>query len=255
MCRILYLLFLFSFLSRGLYAQQEEKNISILLLPYPPEFYLSDAERDIVKQSNRSSEECQTYFRKTLDLKIQAELEALGPCVSMLQDTTAKGRKLLEQFYEKTAYFYSDPVGPRVQNEPASQKKNKTGSGIFGTERTLHSTTNGAESQFMKAENKDTVFLAGLAQLSQTNLFICINQFEFKTNYNSCIDIGNNIHQRELIIHYSVFKRDGKQILGNYLREVFPSNESRDREIAERLFPSIAARLKNELNMLASAAP
>ena len=103
----------FLFWQMGASAQDTLKNTSILLVPFPPEYYLSDAERDIMAQTKRSPEEFRNYFRKTLDLKIQGELEVHGPCISLLQDTTSRGRKLLEMFYGKAGYSYAYPVGGR----------------------------------------------------------------------------------------------------------------------------------------------
>lgn len=244
---------LFLFLSIRLFAQDEEKNISILLIPYQPEFYISDAERDIMAQTKQSPDEYREYFRKTLDLKIQAELEDLGPCTSMLQDTTLQGRNRLEMFYEKTGYTYSDPVGIRIKSDrkfsTKGQNKDKSMKSPLTAQRMA--ITNG-ETQFMQAEIKDTAFFSRLAATTQTNVIISINQFEIKTNYNSCLDIANKIYQRTLIVHYSLFDRKGKQLRGNFLMESFPSNLSRDNEIAERLFPGIAASIKAEVEAMAA---
>ena len=64
----------FLFWQMGASAQDTLKNTSILLVPFPPEYYLSDAERDIMAQTKRSPEEFRNYFRKTLDLKIQGDI-------------------------------------------------------------------------------------------------------------------------------------------------------------------------------------
>lgn len=241
------ILLLFLIITRSLFAQGTEKNMSFVLVPYLPEFYLSDAEKDIMSQSNKDPDVYRAYFRRVLDLKIQAELEGLGPCHSMLQDTTAAGSKNLELFYEKVAYSYAYPLTPRKEADKGKSKKNKTKTGNFSPQTSSKYDMSGGDVKFMMAEVRDTAFLSSISSITQSNLFICINQFEFKTNYNSCIDIGNNIHLRELLIHYSIFNNEGKVLRGNYLAESFPSNASRDTEISERIFPLIAASLKAEV--------
>lgn len=229
-------------------AQDTLKNLSTLLVSFQPEYYLSDAERDIMAQTKRSPEEYRNYFRKTLDLKIQGELEVLGPCVSLLQDTSSKGQKILGMFYSKAGYSYADPLGGRAMSKKEI-KKQKNKFELQPDSRTAPQTiTTRGDSKFMQMEMGDTSFLNYLFQLYQSDYIISINQFEIKTNYNSCIDIANKIYRRELFIHYSILKPNGKQVRGNFCMEFFPSSSNSDREIVERTFPGIASCIKKEID-------
>ena len=235
------------FLQMDASAQDSIKNTSILLVPFQLEFYLSDAERDIMAQTKRSPEEYRDYFRKTLDLKIQAELEVLGPCVSLLQDTTLQGRNLLEMFYGKAGYSYADPVGGRTLSKSEIKKQKKQFELHPDAQTAPQTITTRGDSKFMQVEMGDTSFLNYLFQLYQSNYIVSINQFEIKTNYNSCIDIANKIYRRELLIHYSILKANGKQVRGNFCMEFFPSSTNSDREIVERTFPGIASSIQKEI--------
>ena len=235
------------FLQMGASAQDSIKNTSILLVPFQLEFYLSDAERDIMAQTNRSPDEYRNYFRKTLDLKIQAELEVLGPCVSLLQDTTIRGRNILEMFYGKAGYSYADPVGGRTLSKSEIKKQKKQFELHPDAQTAPQTITTRGDSKFMQVEMGDTSFLNYLFQLYQSNYIVSINQFEIKTNYNSCIDIANKIYRRELLIHYSILKANGKQVRGNFCMEFFPSSTNSGREIVERTFPGIASSIQKEI--------
>ncbi len=245
------LLFLFS--GKHIHAQDAEKNISVLLIPYLPEYYLSDAERDIMEQSHRDPEAYRHYFRNTLDLKIQAELESLGVCHSMMQDTSRNGQMLLGKFYEKTAYSYEQAVGGiRTKGEHFISKVTKKKEEVPEQHTAHKSIITHGEEKFMQAAVRDTAFLSSLASKTQAGVFVSINQIEIRTHYNTCIDIANKVYQRELIVHYSVFNKSGTQLRGDYLKATFPSNSSRDRDIAERLFPGIAASLREEVEKCVS---
>ena len=233
-------------------AQNEVKNISIVLLPFQPEFYLSDAEHDIMTQTRRTPDEYRQYFRRVLDLKIQAELEGLGPCHSMLQDTTANGKEWLEKFYERAAYTYADPVGPRIAKKNELKEKENKFKLMNDPHAAPATITTRGDSKFMQVEVRDTSFLSSLMSLHSANLLVSINQFEIKTNYNSCIDIANKIYRRELLIHYSILQPNGKQVRGNFVMEFFPSNSNRDSDIAERSFPLIATELRKQVEELLS---
>ncbi len=224
-----------------------QENTPMILVPYQPEFYLSDAERDIMASTEKTPDSYRQYFRKTLDLKLQAELETLAPCHSLLQDTSAAGRSVLEGFYDRTRYSYQDPVGPRVPQKNETQKKNNKFT-LFNDPNAVPQTiTTRGDSKFMEAEPADTAWLSALAARHQAGLIICINQFEIKTNYNSCIDIANKIYRREIIVHYSILRPNGKQLRGNFLMEFFPSNSNRDSDIAEKSFPQLAVQLRKQV--------
>ncbi|MBK9402825.1 MAG: hypothetical protein IPN36_18900 [Bacteroidetes bacterium] len=250
MMRIALFSFLLLLLSTTLPAQGTEKNSSIVLIPFLPEFYLSDAERDIMAQTHRSPDEYRYYFRKTLDLKIQAELEELGVCHSMLQDTTNNGKLLLEKFYEKAGYSYSEPVGTKSKKENIFSKISKSLEETPDQHTSEKVIIGDGEQKFMQAEIKDTALLNSICSNSQSHLIVSINQFEIRTNYKTCIDISNKIYERDLIIHYSIFNTSGKQLKGNYIAISFPSNSSSDREIGERLFPEIGRVLRQEIEKL-----
>ncbi|MBL7924136.1 MAG: hypothetical protein JNL88_08055 [Bacteroidia bacterium] len=233
------------------FGQQGVTNTSILLVPFQPEFYLSDAERDIMAQTHQTPDAYRQYFRRVLDLKIQAELEDLGPCHSLLQDTTTAGRSRLENFYARVAYSYAHPVGPRRTADHDKRKEGKA-SGLHPDPHTApQSISTRGDARFMQAEIRDTAWLRQLCELHQAEWIVAINQFEIKTNYNSCIDIANKIYRRELLIHYSILKADGRQYRGNFLMDFFPSGSNRDTEIAERVFPVLAKSLKEEVKDVA----
>ena len=226
---------------------QETVNTSILLIPYQPEFYLSDAERDIMAQSTRTPEEYRTYFRKVLDLKLMAELETIGPVYSMLQDTSTAGRKDLQRYYGTTGFSYADPVGPRIPDKKEIRKEDKKIE-LFNNQHAAPQTiTTRGDTKFMQAEPTDTTFLAALASRHQATYIISINQLEIKTNYNTCIDIANKVYRREVILHYSILTPNGKQVRGNYLMEFFPSDSNRDSDIVERVFPLLAKQLHTQV--------
>ncbi len=61
---------------------------AILLTPYIPDYYLSDADQDILQSSKQQPEEFRYSFRRSLDLRLSGELETHFKVVSLLQDTS-----------------------------------------------------------------------------------------------------------------------------------------------------------------------
>ena len=99
----------------------------------------------------------------------------------------------------------------------------------------------------MQAAVKDTTFFRKMTLQYGSDHVISINQLEIKTNYNTCIDIANKIYRREVIVHYSIFDKQGREVSGNFAYSFFPSDSNRDTAIAERCFPEISTAIAAHL--------
>lgn len=218
-----------------------------MLLPYRPDFYLSDAERDISRQSGRDPDEFRTYFRTTLDEYLEKELDAGGNCKSLLKDTSAAGRNTIADFYNYAALTYQEPRGPAPavrEEKRGNKRKEKITTDIHTAP---HSYSTRGDTRYMQAAVKDTSFLRGMTVKYGGDHILSINQLEIKTNYNTCIDIANKIYRREVIVHYSIFDKQGREVAGNFAFSFFPSDSNRDTAIAERCFPQISAAIAAHL--------
>lgn len=222
-----------------------EATNKILIAPYNPDLYLSDAEQDIMHQTNKTPEEYRTFFRKTLDLKILGQLQTVIPAYSLMQDSSLKALRELAIFYRQCGYKYDNAIGKGVNKE---ERKKKGFSFPHKKENDVpaYITTRG-DSKFMNAVISDTAFFHYLLKEYQCNYMLSVNQMEIKTNYSSCIDITNKVYRREVILHYSLYNEKGEVVDGNFLVAFFPSNSNRDTEIAERTFPELAKTLKSQL--------
>lgn len=238
------------FLQSTSFAQDSLKYHRILILPFNPEMYLSDAEHDIMQQTNKSPEVYRDYFRRVLDLKIAAELEQLIPCVNLIQDSSLVAKKDIQRFYYQAGYEYKNPVGLKVSRPEDNETKEKTKQKNFSQQDAPKYLTTKGDSKYFACEISDTAFFKDLAKRYNADLVLTINQFEIKTNYNSCMDIANKIYKRELLMHYSLMDGTGKLLEGNFAMAFFPSNTNRPEDIAEQTFPKLAEALRIQLKTL-----
>jgi hypothetical protein len=222
----------------------EVKN-KILIAPFNPDLYLSDAEQDIMRQTNRTPDQYREFFRKTIDLKILGQFQTVMPAYSLAQDTTQKAKRELAIFYRQCGYKYDNAKGKGI-NKDESKKKGISFSKKKENDIPGYITTRG-DAKFMNAEITDTSFYNHLLSEYDSNYMLSVNQMEIKTNYSSCIDIANKVYRREVILHYSIYNEKGTVIDGNFLVAYFPSNSNKDTEIAERTFPELAEMLKKQL--------
>ncbi len=218
----------------------------ILIIPFQPEYYLSDAEQDIMQQTHKTPDEYRAYFRRVLDLKIEATLSTLIPCNSLMQDTSKSVRNDMDNYYSKAALKYEFPIASK-QNKSIKIKSEVASKEIENQHSAPQYASIKGDTKFMNSTVPDTAFYKSLLTKYHADYLLSINQFEIKTNYKSCIDIANRIYRRELMIHYSLLDANGKVVQGNFITTYFPSNSNRDTEIAERVFPEIANLLKSSI--------
>lgn len=224
---------------------QDSASTKILLVPFNPDMYLSDIEQDIIQNTKMTPNEYRAYFRNALDLKIQGELKSYRPTVSLLGDQQNSDKKELSDFYAQAGYSYLEPVGKGLAKSMDNKKR------LFEKKSAedkapLYITTRG-DDKFMNAAISDKNFYNELLADNSCNFLVSINQFEFKTNYSSCIDISRKLYKRELIVHYSIWDADAKLIGGNFLVVYFPSDINKPQEIADKTFKSIAEGLRVQI--------
>jgi hypothetical protein len=243
------ILLAFLVISNLAFSQKSDslKYHRLLLIGFHPDYYLSDAEQDIMSQTKKSPEEYRDYFRKSIDNKIAGETETVMPTVSLLQDTSKDAVKDLYKFYDKAEYSYANPIGEKkdrksTKKSPAPPSKEE----LNQHAAPQYLTVNG-DAKFMNAVISDSLYAKSICKKYGCDLILAINQMEIVTNYKSCIDIANRIYQREVLIHYSIINASGKVIKGNLTKGFFPSDSNRAADISERSFPPIAKVIAEEL--------
>ena len=73
----------------------------------------------------------------------------------------------------------------------------------------------------------------------QADIFVFITQMEIKTNYSSCMDIANKIYRREVMVHFTIYNKEGQLLAGSYATSFFPSNSNNSNTIIGDCFPEL----------------
>jgi hypothetical protein len=212
----------------------------VLLLPYNPKYYLSDADRDIAAQSNESPQAFRKKFNEESDRKVFIEVSKTATCVSLFEDTSAALIEDVSTMLAQTAFQYDTPT----LKEKVSLKKKVFKSDPNKDARDSRTSTQYINEEqdvkYMRAVVTKPELLTALAAKYHFDLFVFITQMEFKTNYSSCTDLANKIYKREIMLHFTVYDKDGKLIAGNFAKTFFPSNENAVNGIISNQFPQLA---------------
>ncbi len=229
-------------------------SVRVLVIPYNPRYYLSDSDKDIADASNRSVEAIRQNFRLAIDKAVIGSL--YGPATtrhyshSLLSDTTADTRHDLQRIYATTGYRYDAVPVQKAANKgqfAMFRKKKLTADTPMDEATAVHVDNNRIEDRYMNAVIADEDLIPYLATKYEKDVFVFITQFELRINFNDCLDLARKVYQREIKVHYSVYNHDGRQIGGNYVKVVFPSNYNNQNEIIVNYFPLLAQSLLDKM--------
>lgn len=206
----------------------------ILLVPYNPIMHLSDADRDISEYNQENVKMIRTEFRNGLSKTVAERLAKNYQVVSLLANESTETAKELE-IIDGSLNYEMDTVFP-VSHPADTLQKHKS---LFSKNRSsklkeIH------DLKYMNVKLSHPELLSVLSDKYGTDLFVFLNQFEIKTNYDDCLDLAMKIYRRQLKVHYSIFNVDGKQLYGDVVVVDFPSNTNDTREIMKGNFQKIA---------------
>ncbi|MFI5218672.1 MAG: hypothetical protein ACHQNT_04215 [Bacteroidia bacterium] len=217
----------------------------VMLIPFDPLFYLSDAENDIAVSTKKNPPATRDNFRMNIDYQVKRAIGRHRPCIAMLSDLDSMPslKEALISVYSTTGYRYDKPMPipfKREITDSTSGKKNKTDKELLDSKIAAQYLITKGEAQYMNAIVSKPSVLDELYNQYETDIFVFINQFEIKTNYSQCLDIANKIYQREVMLHFSIYDKNGKQLAGAYASSFFPSNSNNAFDIMKNCFPELA---------------
>jgi hypothetical protein len=236
-------------LSAGLMNGQTQKTTKdsiehhILLIPYDPRFYLSDADRDIAEVTRKNPDLIRETFHNRSEWFTWRELKHHYPTVSLLQhDSLEAYVEAAGSIFAVTAFEYAKPTVKSFSSNSPNQSKESLDSRVA-----TNYLNNDEHNRYMKADIRNKSVLDSLANKFGTDIFVFLTQFEIKTNYKSCLDIANQVYEREIRLHFTIYDRKGKLINGNYAVATIPSNVNQMDEIILKCFTQLAQGVASAL--------
>lgn len=209
-----------------------------MIIPFEPKLYMSEIDQQINQETKLTAKEIKFRFRDGLNEELYKAFKFSKYNVVDLMEDTAKYRKDVENIYQYLSYDYLKVPNQENYKAPEKEKKEKKiNKGQLVVE------TN-SDARFMNAVLTNAKIVPSLYNTYKTDLFVFINELELKAagsgSYDSySVDSGN----RKIIVHYTVYTYDGKEINSGIASEEFESNLNNPRKIIEKHFSKIAATI------------
>lgn len=233
-------------------AQQEtpSKLLRVMVIPFHPmHYYFSDCDKSLSPKSKIDVQDIRNNFRSSLDFATEEALEEKYDPINILQLKDSVSKEMLEKFYSNVTYAYATPSGtlPKKQEkelqkfrESLSEANLKPLTGAKpGSDEECYTQIEKEDKEYMRAAINPE-FLETMNELFHPDMYVTINQFEVKTDYERCIDRDLGRFTRRIKVHYNVFNAQGKLIYGDVVTAKYNSTNDDLRKIVTDNFGFLA---------------
>jgi len=235
----------------------------ILVVPFDPYLYFSDADDEIAAKSNMQRTKVREVFRRRLNTLLMAQgYETIHLLGGNFKDSLTD----LNKIYSSVSYNYQQSIlNPNsiesrmtVQTQSNTSSSTKKNNWIKNSVNTI---TGGNDPQAQAQNNniledngkyfgvtiRNPDFFKYFDSKYGIDYYVFINQFEVKTNYQNCLDRAALNYERTFTVHYSIFDATGKQIAGDKFKVHYNSNNCYVYQIVSDNVPKMAQKIINQL--------
>ncbi len=202
-----------------------------MIIPYNPYMYFSDADEEIAQASNKTPEEVRRMFRYGIAYDVSVRVLSEYDIKNLLYDTSRAVQRDLELIYKNISYVKRK--SPRKDRDKADQKPDDIQSGETPIVQSLH------VDEYI-AVDAPKGLLQYLHERYGTDLFVFINQFNLVTKYKHCSDRTIKNFTREIVVHFSIYDKDGNYLYGDAVKVLFNRRTNHIDQIILHNFPVIA---------------
>tara|TARA_R110002049_G_scaffold216691_6_gene388161 strand:- start:957 stop:1763 length:807 start_codon:yes stop_codon:yes gene_type:complete len=227
---------------------------AVLLIPFEPFMYISEIDKQLIKESKLSAKEMKSEFAKALDFHLYQSFNERYSVLSFYFMDDEIEQDLTHIFRSRKLNFEALPSEEKnnLQDNSAALKgkfKNsfKKEEADYGGQIVTKQVT---EERFMNAEITNTNLLDSLYMKHQAKLYLFINQLEFRNIYGDYTTMQTGEYNRQAKVHYTLFTKEGVVIAKGISTADFPSRENKIDEITTNYFPILADGIYEQINIL-----
>ena len=217
-------------------AYPDDGTRRILIIPFDPYLYFSDADDEIAENSDIPRPKIRQFFRRRLN----ALIDPPGyESIHLLGGTAKDSLRDLDRIYKSINYIRADiqegqvPIDIGFDEPTPTTTDKKVMSWVEKQKKKLEDAQNSDRAirdkdkgKYYGVTVKDPSFFTYFNDKYHVNYYIFVNQFEVKTNYENCLDRARQDYERNFIAHFTIFNDKGEQITGNRVKIFYNSNSN-----------------------------
>ncbi|WP_161890415.1 LysM peptidoglycan-binding domain-containing protein [Pontibacter russatus] len=224
----------------------------ILVIPFDPYLYFSDADYEIARQSHIPRQNVRHVFRGRLNAMLAPKgYETIHLLGGVYRDSVSE----LSRIYKSLSYSYQDNKQSRYNHQPVVKEEEK--GAVAWVLRQKEKMGMGEEPEKVSVAQdptkhfgvkvKDPNFFTYFNGQYGIDYYVFINQFEVKTIYENCLDRAAQNYQRDFLVHYSIYDSNGELVSGNKVKVPYQSNINDVQRIVSDNMPNMAQRVLADL--------
>ena len=228
---------------------------SILIVPFESKMYLSDVNNEIAQHNQMNSQEIIERFTNALDQSLYytfnertkvtsfytlGDEESLSELKYIYQNIDLE-YELVEVEDEKKGAFHK--IKEKVNKKDKEDSKYDRG-GIQNGEVV---TKRDPRERYMKAMIKDQRMLDSMHMKFDNRFFLFLNELDFNNIYEDGVSMQSMKFDRELKVHFTLYREDGTILTTGISRTRVPSTENDINVITSQYFPILAKNIFNAL--------
>jgi hypothetical protein len=218
--------------------RESPTNHKVMLIPFEPKLYLSEIDFNINAETKLTAKEIKHKFRDGLNEQLFSAFKSAKFGVVDLMEDTAKYKKDLEGIYQYLSYEFQK-VPNQDNYQPPKKEKNKT-----SVEKGQLNVETNADARFMNAKVTNAKVVPLLYAKYKTDIFVFINQLEIKASGSkNPTELGDGSTNRKLIIHYTVYTYDAKEINSGIAEQEFEYTLNNPKKIIDKYISKVASQI------------
>ena len=226
---------IYTFAQEGTRTSDAVLKGKVMIIPFEPLMYMSEIDKKVNEQTDRTFNEIREKFRRELDIQLLLKLKKQTPTISFYLDSIKMARDLDHIYKSRTlSYELLDPK----KGTPDSKKQKKITNGQLTVEMNN-------DVKFMNAKIINPSLLSTLNKKYDSEYFIFINELDIKTDMES-YDAVSDSYQRNVIVHYTIMDKTKKIISAGAAVSKFSSLENDPKKIVDKTFVPIADYIANQ---------
>jgi|GEM_PF-913067 len=215
----------------------------VMLVPFEPRLYMGELDRYFNAETKLSAKEIRYKFRDGLNDQLYKAFKAVKFNVVDLMEDTVKYKKDLEGLYQYLSYEYlkvPDQNNYKAPKKEKEEKKIEKGQVIVET--------NG-DKRYMEARLTNPKVVPLLYGKYKTDIFVFINQLDIlASGSKDPTDPGPGNPNRKIVVHYTVYTYDAKEINSGIVEEEFDPLLNNPKKIIDKHFSKIALTIVQRVN-------
>ncbi len=225
---------------------------SILIVPFQSKMYLSDVNGKLAEHNQMNSEQIISRFTNALDQSLYYTFKERCKVTSYYTLDDDSAQSSLSYIYQNIDLEY-ELVSKTEEKDGVTKFKEKfkkkeddryDRGGVQGGEIV---TKSDPRERYMKAVVSDQKMLDSMHMNFNNEFFLFLNELDFRNVYGDAAAMQRMEFNRELKVHFTLYKKDGSILATGISSTLVPATENDINTITSSYFPILAKQIFDAL--------